>query len=216
MRQEMPVTGLRCEDVGSVRGGREVLNGVSLSVATGEGVALTGPNGAGKSTLLRILAGLLRPTAGSVTVEGLGPEELPAAAIHYVGHQDAVKGQLTVRENLDFWAAWLDARAGAPDAALEAFALTPLAELPAAVLSAGQRRRLSLARISLAARPVWLLDEPGAALDAASKALLAGVIERHLEAGGILVAATHEDLGLGGVASLALADLGARPAATAA
>jgi heme exporter protein A len=195
---------LSAEAIVSVRGGRPVLDGVSLRLGPGEGVALTGPNGAGKSTLLRILAGLLPATAGRVVLTGVG-ENGAAGAIHYVGHQDAVKTQLTVRENLGFWARWQGAAAGRVDAAMDAFALTPLADLPAAVLSAGQRRRLGLARILLGERPLWLLDEPTVALDAASRERLRGVIAAHLDAGGILVAATHDDLAVASVAQRPLA-----------
>jgi len=199
---------LAAEGIVSVRGGRLVLDGVSLRLAPGEGVALTGPNGAGKSTLLRILAGLLPPTAGRVVLAGVG-EDGAAGAIHYVGHQDAVKTPLTVRENLAFWARWQGAAAGRLDAAMDAFALAPLAELPAAVLSAGQRRRLGLARILLGERPVWLLDEPTVALDAASRQRLRGVIAAHVGAGGIVVAATHDDLAVATVPQRPLASLAA-------
>ncbi len=192
----MGVSALAGEGLASVRGGREVFSGLSFRVAAGEALVVTGPNGAGKSTLLRIVAGLVRPVAGRVVFEG-GEEDAPAGAhLHYIGHLDAVKPQLSVAENIGFWADWLGAARTDPADALAAFALDHLADLPAAVLSAGQRRRLSLARLKLAERPVWLLDEPSVALDAASRARLAALVDAHVSAGGIVMAATHEALGL--------------------
>lgn len=191
-----PVERLQISDLAVDRGGRRVLSCVSGSVASGTGIAVTGPNGTGKSTLLRVIAGLLKPAGGEVVLAGTDPERPAAAHIHYVGHLDAVKTQETVGANMAFWARWLggDPDADALEDALAAFELDHLFDLPAAFLSAGQRRRLGLSRLLAAPRAVWLLDEPTVALDARSESRLAGVMDAHLDAGGIIVAATHSPL----------------------
>ena len=170
-----------------------MLSGVSGSVAAGAGIAVTGPNGTGKSTLLRVLAGLLKPAEGTIVLAGADPERPAAAHMHYVGHLDAVKSQETVGANMAFWARWLggDPDPDALEDALAAFELDHLFDLPAVFLSAGQRRRLGLSRLLAAPRAVWLLDEPTVALDARSEARFAGVMDAHLDAGGLSVAATH-------------------------
>jgi len=191
--------GLAC-----VRGGREVFSGLDFTVAGGEALTLTGRNGAGKTTLLRLIAGLLMPAAGRLAIEGGDPElGLPEQA-HYLGHRDALKPSLTVAENLDFWAAYLGGgRATAVRAdALATTGLAALARLPAGYLSAGQRRRLSIARLLAAPRPIWLLDEPTAALDLAAQARLADLMRAHLAGGGLIIAATHGPLGLEGAREL--------------
>jgi len=198
-------------DLACVRGGREVFTGLSLGVAAGEALAVTGPNGAGKTTLLRLIAGLLEPAAGQIELLDGAPDTTLAEQAHYLGHRDALKPALSVRENLDFWYAFLGGR-DAPAAstaatvlsALDAVGLAPLIGLPAAYLSAGQRRRLAIARLVAAPRPIWLLDEPTAALDAASQDRLAALMRSHLAGGGIIVAATHGPLGLSGAAELRL------------
>jgi len=172
------------------RGLRPVFEDVTFALQAGAALAVEGPNGAGKTSLLRILAGLLEAEAGTVTARG--------EAV-YLGHLDALKPQLTVAENLGFWAALFGADAGAGARALERFGLTALAGLSAGVLSAGQRRRLALARLTHfigagAARPIWLLDEPDAALDAQGRAALEALVAEHMAAGGIAVAATHHGL----------------------
>jgi heme exporter protein A len=178
-----------------------VFSGVRFAVTAGQALVLTGPNGAGKSSLLRVIAGLIHPVAGRVEIDGGDPELSVGEQAHYVGHLDPLKPALTVAENLAFWARFLNGGAGA-DAAnliargLAAVDLEDLAGLPAAYLSAGQRRRLSLARVLAAPRPVWLLDEPTTALDAASQQRLRAVMQAHLAGGGIIVAATHGPLGL--------------------
>jgi heme exporter protein A len=178
-----------------VRSGRQVFTAVDFAVESGQALVLLGRNGAGKSSLLRMIAGLLRVAAGGLTLEGGDPElSLPEQA-HYLGHQDAVKPSLTVLENLAFWARYLGGR-DAVRAALAPVALDAIADLPAAFLSAGQRRRLSLARLIAAPRPVWLLDEPASALDTAAQARLASLMADHLAGGGIIVAATHGPIGL--------------------
>jgi len=184
--------GLTC-----VRGDRQVFAGLDFEVSGGETLALTGPNGAGKTTLLRLIAGLLAPTAGTLALEGGRAEAALAEQVHYVGHQDALKPALSVMENLRFWADFLGVAASGESncgRALEAVGLFQLAHLPAGYLSAGQRRRLALARLLAADRPVWLLDEPTAALDAASQEKLGGLMRTHLSGGGIVVAATHGPL----------------------
>ena len=174
---------LLCADrIAAFRGERLVLENVSLSLSPGGAVLLLGPNGSGKSTLLRVLAGLKRPDAGTLT---------GAANPAYLGHADAIKAGLTVAENLRF------AAAGRPiGPALAALGLADLADLPARMLSAGQRRRLALARLPLNRSPVWLLDEPTLGLDAASLSLLASLLAGHRAGGGGVVAATHQALDL--------------------
>ena len=183
------------------RGGRPVFADLSFTLSPGELLAVTGPNGAGKSTLLRLVAGLLRPTAGTVVLEEAEDAAIGANA-HYLGHLDALKPGLTVRQNLDFWRLlW---GGGDIDAALTAVGLEPLGDLHAAVLSAGQRRRVALARLLVAPRPLWLLDEPATALDASAETGLGRLIADHLSGGGMAIAATHRDLPLKPTATLAL------------
>ena len=195
---------LKATDLACVRGGRQVFSGVDLAVAAGEALTVTGPNGAGKSTLLRLLAGLLRPLAGTFSLEGGDPELTVAEQAHYLGHQDALKGALTVTENLDFWLRFLGGQKAGVTAALSAVGLDSIAGLPAAYLSAGQRRRLSIARLIAVKRPLWLLDEPTSALDTAAQATLAGLMRAHLSAGGLIVAAVHGPIGLDRAAELSL------------
>lgn len=177
------------------RGGRDVFAGVSFVVASGEALIVSGRNGAGKSSLLRMVVGLVRLAAGRLALEGGDSELSIAEQAHYLGHQDALKGSLSVAENLRFWAGFLG---GSTDVAgpLEAVGLGSLAGLPAAYLSAGQRRRLSIARLVAAPRPIWLLDEPTSTLDAAAYEGLAGLMRAHLAEGGIILAATHGPLPL--------------------
>lgn len=183
------------------RGGRLVFRDLELAVVPGEAVILRGPNGAGKSTLLRLLAGLLRPETGDITRAGIAIADDPEshrADLHYIGHSLALKGILTAAENLAFWA---EARGG--DAADAASALaktgaTAFANLEVRRLSAGQQRRVSLARLFVSPATLWLLDEPTVTLDQAAVAALARNMAAHLAAGGMIVAATHVDLGLAG------------------
>ncbi|WP_424628951.1 heme ABC exporter ATP-binding protein CcmA [Bradyrhizobium sp. SYSU BS000235] len=181
--------GLRC-----VRGGREIFADLDFTVAAGEALAVVGPNGAGKSSLLRMIAGLLQIADGSISLEG-GEQELTVAEqVHYLGHRDALKPSLTVLENLDFWRDFLGGEAAGSRASLEAVGLAHAAHLPAAYLSAGQRKRLSIARLLVVKRPVWLLDEPTTALDTSGQAMIAGVMASHQQTGGLIVAATHVEL----------------------
>lgn len=191
-------------DLACVRGQREIFAGLTFRVGQGEALVLLGPNGAGKSSLLRLIAGLVRPTEGLVALEGGDPELSVPEQAHYLGHQDALKPSLTVAENLGFWIDVLDGERAAMGEALAAVALDEIADLPAGYLSAGQRRRLSIARLVAVRRPVWLLDEPTSALDAASQDRLAALMTAHLTAGGLLLAATHGPLGLDGTRELKL------------
>lgn len=195
-------------DLACVRSGREVFAGIGFTIGAGHALLVLGRNGAGKSSLLRMIAGLVRVAAGRLELEGGDPDLTLAEHAHYVGHQDAVKPALTVAENLAFWGRYLGgakaARDIAIDTALAAVGLAPLADLPAAYLSAGQKRRLSLARLVAVARPIWLLDEPTSALDAGSQDQLAALMRNHLDTGGIILAATHGPIGLDGAEALRL------------
>jgi heme exporter protein A len=182
------------EDLACVRGGRRVFRGVSCTVGAGEALLVTGPNGAGKTSFLRLIAGLLRPAAGSIRLEGHASDLPISSAAHFVGHLDGVKGALSAAENLAF--ARRLAGNGSEDVAtaLAQLGLAPLARFPARELSAGQRRRLALARLLVASRTLWLVDEPTAALDAEGQAIFKTLAEAHLSGGGILVATTHAPL----------------------
>jgi heme exporter protein A len=181
------------------RGGRTVFSNLSFELDAGGSLTVTGPNGAGKSTLLRALAGLLPLAGGTISSTPLSGGTLAEQA-HYIGHADALKGALTVAENLEFLAAMLDAgHRGMPAVtALAEFGLSHAANLPVTYLSAGQKRRAALAKLLVVKRPVWLLDEPSTALDAASQARMAEIMAAHLAQGGMIVAATHARLGLAG------------------
>src|SRR5690348_5417530 len=179
-----------------VRGGRTVFSGLDFAATSGEVLAVTGANGSGKTSLLRLIAGLLAPTEGSIALEGGEAELTVAEQTHYLGHRDALKPALSVMENLSFWRDFFGGEAFDADDSLKAVGLGHAAHLPAAYLSAGQRRRLSLARLLVTRRPIWLLDEPTAALDAAGQQLLAGLLRDHLGRGGLIVAATHGPLGI--------------------
>lgn len=188
------------------RGGRTVFRNVSFALQPGELLQLTGPNGSGKSSLLRLIAGLNEAESGRVTLSG-GQEELTIGQqAHYVAHQEPVKAALTVAENLSFWRDFLGG--GDVEEALSAFDLARLSSYPAGLLSAGQKRRLALARIVLVPRLLWLLDEPTVGLDTASLGGLLKVMERQLQRGGMIIAATHVPLGREPDRRL---DLGARP-----
>ena len=187
---------LAARSVTCVRGGRDIFADLSFGVASGQALAVTGANGAGKSSLLRIAAGLLLPASGTILIEGDDGEMTLAEQAHYLGHRDAIKPALTVAENLTFWRDFLGGEAGDVSASLEAAGLGHVASLPAFVLSAGQRRRLSIARLMAVKRPVWLLDEPTSALDAAGQAMFPNVMTTHLASGGIILAATHGPLGI--------------------
>jgi len=186
------------------RGGRPLLADISFVVGAGEALLLLGANGVGKTTLLRAVAGLLAPAAGSIRIEGGDGERSVGEQCHYIGHLNGVKASLTVAENAAFWGRFLGRRLDRLDAALEAFGLAGLRDIPAAYLSAGQQRRLGLVRVLLAHRPIWLLDEPTVSLDLAAVEALTRVVGEHRAAGGLLIAATHGPLGFAGARELAL------------
>ncbi|RWL40882.1 MAG: heme ABC exporter ATP-binding protein CcmA [Mesorhizobium sp.] len=194
---------LIAENLGGERGGEAVFSNIGFALGQGEALIVTGPNGSGKSTLLRIVAGLLPVARGRVLVEG-GGEVFPtvASASHYLGHLNAMKTALSVEENLGFWRAFQGEPALSVEEALETVALGGLGHLPFGYLSTGQRRRVSIAKLLVSRRPIWLLDEPTAGLDKASEERFAGLMRGHLEDGGIVVAATHLPLGLEGAREL--------------
>ncbi|MET0438097.1 MAG: heme ABC exporter ATP-binding protein CcmA [Devosia sp.] len=188
--------------LGVGRGETVLARDIALSVPAGSGLMLRGPNGAGKSTLLLTLAGLLDPLEGSVVIEGYDEDFGPA--FHHCGHRNAIRPRLTAIETLEFWCG-INGNAALPVAeALDRVGLSRQAKLDAAYLSAGQQRRLALARLLVSARPVWLLDEPTSALDTEGQRLLAGLIDDHLAAGGIVVIASHDDIAVDGLAVLTL------------
>ena len=187
---------LKADNLVCSRGGREVFAGLNFSLPGGEALVVTGRNGAGKSSLLRIIAGLVHIADGRLELDGGEADASIGEQSHYVGHQDSVKPSLTVGENLKFWARYLGAGERTIDHALQAVELAPLADLPAAYLSAGQRRRLSIARLVAVPRPLWLLDEPTSALDVPSQNRLADLMRSHLAGGGMIVAAAHGPIGL--------------------
>ncbi|MEO1790170.1 MAG: heme ABC exporter ATP-binding protein CcmA [Pseudomonadota bacterium] len=177
---ELSVKDLACD-----RGGVPVLEGVTFSLGAGRALILRGPNGSGKTTLLRTLAGLQPPLGGEIS--------MPAETVAYAGHADGIKPTLTVAENLSFWAAIYGTRDIEP--ALVGFDMTRLRDRPAQNLSAGQKRRLGLARLAVTGRPLWMLDEPTVSLDVASVGLFAKALHVHLARGGMALIATHVDLG---------------------
>ncbi|NNM73562.1 heme ABC exporter ATP-binding protein CcmA [Enterovirga aerilata] len=195
---QLAVDNLACR-----RAGRRVFDGLSFRLGPGEALAVTGRNGAGKSTLLGAIAGLVGRHAGEVSASGIGDRTL-AESLHLVGHRDGLKGSLTAEENLAFAAALLGSQALAPADALARTGLPGAAQLPVAYLSAGQRRRVALARLLVAHRPLWLLDEPLTALDTAGQSLLAGIMAEHLAGGGLILAATHAPLPIEGAGELRL------------
>lgn len=193
---------LIAENLGGERGGQIVFSGVDMSLGEGDAVVVTGPNGAGKSTLLRVVAGLLVASSGRMRLEG-GGETFPTAASagHYLGHLNAMKPALTVHENLSFWRDFNGADMDVAEA-LDRVGLGAIGHLPFGYLSTGQRRRASIARLLVSRRPIWLLDEPTAGLDASSERQFAGLMGTHLGNGGMIVAATHLPLGIEGAMEL--------------
>ena len=185
------------ENLACRRGGRLIFEDVGFRLGNGEAIALTGRNGAGKSSLIAMLCGRLRPEAGALRIEGADDAPLQEL-IHLVGHRDGLKTSLSARENLDFAQALLGDAALSAGEALERVGLAHIAELPVGYLSAGQRRRVALARLLVSQRPFWLLDEPMSALDISAQAMLTGLMEAHLGEGGAILAATHGPLGLDG------------------
>jgi heme exporter protein A len=214
--QHFTGTGLACR-----RGERLVFGGLDFALAPGDALVLRGPNGSGKSSLLRVMAGLIRPIAGRLDWGGAAIDddrEAHAAKLHFLGHLDAVKPALTVAENLRFW---MDLRGGGAGvaagnevrrAALDTLGLGALADAPARYLSAGQRRRLALARLIAAPAPLWLLDEPTNALDDAALAAFEAMLARHRAAGGMVAVATHAAIALPGARELRLDRFAVHPA----
>jgi heme exporter protein A len=183
--------GFRVEALSVSRGARLLFENLSFSAQTGAYIELRGGNGTGKTSLLRAIAGFLRPRVGRIEFENVAE---PALALHYVGHLNALKGPASVRAHVRYWLG-LFAGAGDAEGALARVGLTAQADLPARVLSQGQARRLALARLLVAPRPIWLLDEPAAALDASGRSLAASLVEEHIAEGGVAIAAVHEPLG---------------------
>jgi heme exporter protein A len=192
------IVSLTAEKIACARGERRLFDSLSFTVRAGQALAVEGANGAGKTSLLRLLAGFLAPAAGRVvvrTAQGDSDEaETRARLVGWLGHLDGLKPQMTVREQLSFYAHLYGVAVS--DAALEQVNLSRQADLPCRYLSAGQKRRLALARLLVSNRPLWLLDEPFAALDSAGQALVAHLMARHCGQGGIVIAATHDPLGL--------------------
>nr|WP_299479148.1 heme ABC exporter ATP-binding protein CcmA [uncultured Roseibium sp.] len=194
------------------RGGRRVFQNLSFSLEHGTALVVTGANGIGKSSLLRTLAGLVPLAEGTLRLENGEPDKLPHEQAHYFGHQDAVKGALSVLENLGFWQSFMSRCEAkgfscvpqSPAEALQTLGIAHTAQLPAAYLSAGQKRRLSLARLLVTPRPIWLMDEPTSALDKASEGQLLGLMNTHLAEGGLIVTATHTELALDSMKTLHL------------
>ena len=186
---------LVADKLSSARGGRDLFAELSFAVSAGETLLLLGPNGAGKTTLIRTIAGFLAPRTGEVRLEGGPADHTLSEQCHYVGHLNAVKANLTVAENARFWSRFLGGARGRLEMALKTFGLWALRDIPAGYLSAGQKRRLGLARLLLAERPIWLLDEPATSLDSAAQQVMTGAVNAHLSTGGLVIAATHAPLG---------------------
>ena len=185
---------LEGRDLALWRGERFLFQGLGFSLGASEALLLSGPNGSGKTSLLRLIAGLIRPTSGVVLWHGtsISDHEFFRHDLHYVGHLDAVKPLLTVAENIEFWSNLRGGRATVT--ALDHFGLREISDLPARFLSAGQRRRVGLARLLAAPGKLWLLDEPAVGLDTQSVAALLAAIREHRADGGVVVAASHGDL----------------------
>lgn len=198
---------LVAEGLSAKRGEDLIFQDISFEIASGEALVVKGPNGSGKSTLLRVLAGLLPAESGMAKfLAAAHPIERVGEAAHYLGHRNAMKRELTVAENLAFWKAFFGDFAGGQgvtvDAAVEAVGLGGIAHLPFGYLSAGQQRRMAMAKLLVAWRPVWILDEPTAALDVAAEEMFSGLVMAHLARGGLTIAATHQPLGLAGAGEL--------------
>lgn len=191
------ITALTIDDLTLTRGDRTLFEGLSFKVAAGEAVALTGANGAGKTSLLRAIAGFIRPGRGGIDFAGTpDAAEARSAGLHFVGHQDGLKPTRTAWEELLFQVRWTGGSQASAWQACEAFGLQPLLDLEIRKLSAGQRRRVALARLVGSPRSLWLLDEPLSPLDAARRAAFGGLMRSHLDGGGMILAAVHDPLPL--------------------
>jgi heme exporter protein A len=186
---------LVCERLEARRGERRIFGGLSFVVEAGHALVVTGVNGSGKSTLLKVIAGFIPAAGGTIRLEGGDPEKRLGEHCHFLAHANALKPQLTVLENLSFWQGFLG-EGLSPEDALREVGLGGIGDIPAGYLSAGQKRRVAIARLLVSHRPIWLLDEPTAALDSASDRRFAEIVARHLDGGGIAIAATHQPLGL--------------------
>jgi heme exporter protein A len=185
-------TSLAAKGISCQRGGRLLFEGLSFALEPGESLLVSGPNGAGKTSLLRLIAGLLPLRGGRIEA---GDASVPLLELcHYVGHLNGIKSALTVNENVRFWSDFLGGDDAELDSAYRKFGLAELRDLPAGILSAGQKRKLALLRLFAAPRPIWLLDEPSVSLDAASAKVLDTAIAQHLGEGGIAVVASHTPL----------------------
>jgi len=196
---------LEAENLGGERGGETIFSNLSFTLDGGEALVVTGPNGSGKSTLLRIICGLLAPEEGRIALIEDGASLPVQASCHYLGHQNAMKPALSVRENLLFWQRFNGAGALDIDDALEAVNLPGVEHLPFGYLSTGQKRRVSIAKLLVSHRPLWIVDEPTAGLDKASETRFAVLMRDHLQQGGMIIAATHIPLGLEGANTLDMA-----------
>ena len=205
----LPPRTIQVESLACRRGDRLLFEGVHFAVVPGELLLLRGPNGIGKTTLLLALAGVVRPEAGSIGIAGRGEEDRPGADLHLLSHQAAIKARLTVTENLVFWADLFGGERRLVSPSLEAVGLGAIGDLEAGHLSAGQTRRLALARLLVADRPIWLLDEPTSALDSEGEQLVLMLLDAHLKRGGVAVAATHHDIHLRPPANVRTLTLGA-------
>jgi heme exporter protein A len=190
---------LTVDNLALARGERRLFEGLGFSLGRGEAAALTGANGAGKTSLLRAIAGLLRPEAGRVYFQDMAGDVIEAEVarsqgLHLLGHHDGLKSTRTAGEELRFWTRWLGGDAPSLAKAIDALQLDPLLALDVRKLSAGQRRRLALARLIAAPRPLWLLDEPMAPLDLGRRALFGALMQAHLDGGGMILAAVHDAL----------------------
>ncbi|MCZ4272314.1 heme ABC exporter ATP-binding protein CcmA [Maritalea porphyrae] len=193
MAQMVEKTFIKVRELAVSRGGFVIFEGISFDAMPGEVILLRGPNGAGKSTCLAALYGALAPTHGLIDIHLSDENRSTRELIHVIGHVPGVKTTLTVRENLQFWADLYGSAANVENA-IDAAGLHPIADSDASILSAGQTRRLALARLLVAERPIWILDEPTSALDKQGDAWVGNLIARHSQKGGIIIAATHLDI----------------------
>lgn len=188
------ITRLEIHDLALARGGRRLFSGLTLNLAAGEACALTGRNGAGKTSLLRATAGLIAPESGRISFGDTDPADARAQGLHLLGHLDGLKSGRTAREELDFWTRWNGGTGPAAAEAARRLEITPLLDLEIRRLSAGQRRRLALARMLSAPRPLWLLDEPLSPLDSGWRARFGEIMAEHMAGGGLILAAIHDPL----------------------